>query len=257
MLFRSLYFGPTISADSLSGKKDHFLRFIATTEEQAKIIAKTANKRGHKRFAVVYDLNNKGFSETLYSNFNNLLEKNGGSLAVVKTFDSSGQQEFETLTRELLKNDIDAVLIIDNSANNAELTQEIRKMNMNIQIYSPLWSNTSDLIKKGGEAVEGMYVVGAIDLNDKTPDFVLFKKEYIEKYGDSPTFASMYSYEAVETIIDAMKNGKMDTESIANFIIDKKNYKGLLNDFQIDEFGDNLREYMIFRIQKGLLLKVE
>ncbi len=45
-----LYLGPTISADSFSGLDDNFIRFIASTKEQAQIIADFAIEQNHKNF---------------------------------------------------------------------------------------------------------------------------------------------------------------------------------------------------------------
>jgi len=63
-----LFLSPTISADSLSGIDDNFIRFIATTKEQAVVLTNLANKNNHKKFAIIYDLSNKGFNENLYNN---------------------------------------------------------------------------------------------------------------------------------------------------------------------------------------------
>lgn len=64
-----LFLSPTISADSLSGINDNFIRFIATTREQAVILADTANQHQHKKFAIIYNVENTGFNEVFFANF--------------------------------------------------------------------------------------------------------------------------------------------------------------------------------------------
>ncbi|MGY0374746.1 ABC transporter substrate-binding protein [Clostridium sp. JNZ J1-5] len=253
-----LILGPTISADSLDHIDDNFIRFIATTKEQAIILTDMAKKNNNKKFAVIYDLENKGFNESLYSNFNKLLQANKGEIVLTKAFTSNGRVDYADLARVVLKSKADALFIISNSADNAAITQQIRKIGCKVQIYSPLWSNTDDLIKKGGTAIDGMFIVGGMDINDKSLDFVTFKENYIDKYGENPTFASMYSYETAIALFQAMKMGPdLKPSTIKNNIIKIKNFKGLQGNYEINNFGDNIRKYLIFRLENGQPRKVD
>jgi branched-chain amino acid transport system substrate-binding protein len=253
-----LFLGPTISADSISGIDDNFIRFIGTTNEQAVALADMAKKNNNKNFAVIYDLTNKGFNEDLYNNFKKMLVNNGGNVVLTKTFASNGHGNYSNLAKDILESNVDAVFIIANSADNASISQQIRKTGSKVQIYSPLWSNTTDLIKKGGNAVEGMFIVGAIDLNNKMKGFVNFNENYLNKYGENPSFSSIYSYEAANALFEAMKKGPdLKPSTLKDNIIKVKDFKGLQGDYQIDKFGDNTRKYMVFRVENGTLRKVD
>ena len=48
-----LFLGPTISADSMAGIDDNFIRFIATTNEQAVALTDMAKKNNNKNFAII------------------------------------------------------------------------------------------------------------------------------------------------------------------------------------------------------------
>lgn len=253
-----LFLAPTISADALSGLDDNFIRFITTTEQQAIALENMAQKNGDQSFAIVYDLKNKGFCEVLYKHFRKLLEKHGGHVILTKTFLSNHNKDYVHLAMDIIAAKPEAALIIASSGDNAELAQQLRKHGSKIQLYAPLWSNTIDLVRKGGTAVEGMYIVGAMDLQDKDPGFVKFKEDFIGIYGEPPTFASVYSYEAAEALFQAMKRGKdVKPATIKDNLIEIKNFKGLEGSYQIDRFGDNIRKYMIFRIETNGLRKVE
>jgi branched-chain amino acid transport system substrate-binding protein len=253
-----LFLGPTISVDSISGIDDNFIRFIATTKEQAVALTDMAKKNSNKNFAVIYDLTNKGFNEALYNNFKEMITSNGGSVVLTKTFTSNQHENYSSLAKDILESKVDAVFIIANSADNASISQQIRKIGSKVQIYSPLWSNTTDLIKKGGNAVEGMFIVGAIDMNDKMKSFVKFKEGYLNKYGENPSFSSVYSYEAANALFEAMKKGPdLKPSTLKDNIIKARDFKGLQGDYQIDKFGDNARKYMIFRVENGTLRKVD
>lgn len=253
-----LFLSPTISADALSGIDDNFIRFISTSKEQAIVIAKAANKNKNKKFAVVHDLKNKGFCEALYSSFKKLLENNKGEIVLSKAFTSGADENYVSIAKSIIDSKTEAVLIIANSADNAAITQQIRKLGSKVQIYSPLWSNTADLMKKAGAAAEGMFIVGAIDLNDRNAAFIKFKEDYIDTYGENPTFSSMYSYEAATALFKAIKMGPdLKPNTIKNNIIKIKNFRGLEGNYRIDKYGDNIRKYMIFELKNGEFRKVD
>jgi hypothetical protein len=103
-----------------------------------------------------------------------------------------------------------------------------------------------------------MFIVGAIDLNDKSSAFVKFEENYIEKYGDEPSFSSVFSYEIAIALLQAMEQGPdLKPSTIKDNIIKIKKFNGLHGEYEVNKFGDNTREYMIFRIENGKLRKVD
>lgn len=253
-----LFLSPTISADSLSGIDDNFIRFIATTREQAAVLADTANENNHKRFSIIYNLENNGFNDIFASNFKKLVEKNNGEVILTKTYTSSVDVDYLSLAKELEGSKAEALLLIASAADNAQITQQLRKIGGKAQIYAPLWSNTADLISKGGAAVNGMFIVGAIDRNGKATELVEFKEKYLDKYGESINFSAAYSYEATRSLFQAMKMGPdLKPPTIKNNIISMKDFKGLDGYYQIDKFGDSNRTYMIFKVEDGQLRRID
>lgn len=253
-----LILGPTISADVLSNIDDNFITFVSSTKKQASLLVNVAKKNNNKSFAVVYDDKNKGFNQNLYNNFKKYIEKDSGNIKMVKAFTSGDNANYSSLAEDIAKSKVDALFVIANSADNAAITQQIRKIGCKIQIYSGPWSNTDELIKKGGTAIEGMYIVGGIDLDNRSNDFMKFKENYINKYGENPTFSSVYSYEAAKALMKAIRiENDISSSIIKRNIIKMGNFKGLQNNYQINEFGDSTRDYMIFKVENGQLRKVD
>jgi branched-chain amino acid transport system substrate-binding protein len=81
---------------------------------------------------------------------------------------------------------------------------------------------------------------------------------YIDTYGEPPTFSSLYSYEAAMALFQAMKVGSdIKPDTLKKIIIKIKQFKGLEGNYIIDEFGDNIRNYMIFELVNGEPRKVD
>ncbi|HBV87263.1 MAG TPA: hypothetical protein DEF42_11585 [Desulfosporosinus sp.] len=162
------------------------------------------------------------------------------------------------LAKKVAESKPDGLFIIANAGGTAEITQQLRKIGCEVQIYSPLWSNTVDLIKKGGTAVEGAFVVGAIDNNDSSKEFLKFKEDYLQKYGDTPSFSSVYSYESATVLFKAIKMGpNLKPSTLKKNIIKIGEFQGLEENFQIDQFGDVVRYYKVFRVENGELRKAD
>ena len=93
-----LYLGPTISSDSLSLMDDNFIRFIASTKEQAEILNTIALRDDHVKFVILFDEKNLGFNELLYHNFEEILMSHGGEVVWNYGFETID----ETVTEEMV-----------------------------------------------------------------------------------------------------------------------------------------------------------
>jgi len=247
-----LYLSPTVSADQLSGMDDNFIRFIASTKEQAVVLSKETQKRNIKRIAIIFDQKNIGFNEMLIKNFNEKIIAYGGNIILSVPYSVKDAEAIENIVNQVKSSSADAVFIIAGSEDCAKFAQEIHKSELKIQILAPLWANTTELIKKGGTAVNGMLIVGGINPDNKSETFVEFEKKYEKMFSEKPTFASIYSYEATLCLLDAIgRCQKTSSENIKREILKIKSYKGIQGSYEIDKFGDKTREYMVFEIMDG------
>lgn len=254
-----LYIGPTVSADNLSTSEDNFIRFIASTKEQATVINQVAESRGQRKFAVIYDNKNIGFNESLYANFKSILETRGGEVVWDYGFDEINESSYvdimEWFTHDNLS--IESVFIIANANDLALIVQEMRNNDLDYSVYGPLWAHTNDLIRVGGESVNGVLVVSGIDYSFEAHEFNVFKEEYLRKYGEEITFSSIYSYESMMAVADALRStGSSSWKGVKDYILERT-FDGLQGEFYVDEYGDNTRAYMMDKIIDGEYRRVE
>lgn len=254
-----LYLGPTISADNLSEIDDNFIRFIASTKEQAQTINEEANRLNQKNFLVITDRKNLGFNEMLYKNFETLLVKNGGQVVDLIEFDVMDDKSLEEIMTSVTNcENLDGIFAISNATDLALISQKIRKNNRKVDIYGPLWAHTNDLIRVGGEYAEGIRVVSGIDYDSTSEKYINFKNEFYEKYGQEITFSSIYSYETMMALAEVMnKTGNDNPITVKNQIIKQGWFEGLQTTFFIDKYGDNTREYMLDQVEGNNYKKVD
>lgn len=253
-----LLLGPTISADSLSKQKDHFIRFIASTQEQATILTDYAKSANYKSMWIVFDERNKGFTDQLVLNFQSqFLEKTGISVSAM-AYNPADDKSVTKAVEAFKTVNPEGVFVIASSQDCAQMVKHLKAIDTETEFLGPLWANTTELIKKGGEFVDGMVLVGAMDASKETPEFTAFDRSFRERYGQAPTFASVYAFETMMTLKDGMTQSKSaKPQVVLEKILEIGTYNGLHDEFTIDAYGDNTRTYLLFKVDKGIVRKVE
>jgi len=120
-----LYLGPTVSADELSGRDDHFLRFIASTGEQAKVLTSIAKDFNHKKFIIVVDEKNAGFNTALYNNFVEDLAVVGGDVLSTHYYTDLSREVLDEICDVSCAIDSDGIFIISNASDFSLLAQKL------------------------------------------------------------------------------------------------------------------------------------
>lgn len=253
-----LVLGPTASVDTLEGKDDHYIRFIGSALDEAVALSDSAVKLDHKSFAVVYDMTNVGFADKLAQDFKDEIESKLGGTARLLAIDPQKVETLEVALSRVRELNPQAVLIVANAKTSVTLAEKIKALNPEMQLYSSMWSDTSELIKLGSEAVEGMVVVNWNAAKGDTEAYKHFYKTYVDRYGESPDFSAVYSYDAMKALIQAMTETKSEDPSvIKDKLLEISRYEGLQGPYAIDAYGDVSRAYHTFRIIDGQLKAIE
>lgn len=245
-----LYLSPTVSGDNFSQRDDNLIRFIDVTSKQGEVLFTEAMKDKKNRVAIVYDERNIGFSDSLVRSIENMISKSDIKLLLKQGFSDNFSKDVDNLVLKLSELDIDAVFIISSSSENIILHKAIEKFGAKIDTYSPLWSNTVDFQLKGGDSVIGAHLISMIPKEFSSRDYNAFVEIYRESYGSDPTFSSVFSYEVAIALLTAISEESYNNfEEVKKYIIMKK-YNGLINNFEIDEYGDCNRLYYVQEVTK-------
>lgn len=250
---------PTISLDSLSGIDDNFVRVVSSNKLQGDFLAEMAFKtKKAKRFAVIYDQRNKAFAQPVRSFFSKSIESYGGQIVATETFKNGSNGDYSAIAKKISEIDADGILLIASSVDAAMFCQQFAKQGIKLPVFMPMWAMTNDLIKQGGPAVEGTYLISIIDFESTNPDYIKFKKAYYEKYGSEATFASVLSYEAAKVLFESINNAQeLTAVSIKNALLKKGIFKGLQGDIVIDQYGDTDRGFHLYMVRNGSFVRVK
>lgn len=253
---KMLMISPTTSTSSLTGLDDYFLRVTPPNTLQSHHLAHYAyQKLGLRRFAGVYDLSNRAFSEDLFHDFLVVFEALGGEVVLTKTFTSGHEISYLELAQELLQAEPDGLLIVAGALDTAMICQQIRKLGSTIPIASSAWAQTMDLIRHGGNTVEGVIFSQRYGTESSQEAYLNFRKQFQERFGDTPDFSSEYAYEAATILFQALEDANSGPEIKANIV--NHSFEGLKEEIQIDQYGDTWRKRYILIVQDGQFSVVE
>ena len=242
---KSILLSPTVTATDLYGKDDSFLRIAGTTAGYA---GKSAHfqyaKLGIRTAAVIYDSNNKAYSESWLDNFRTAFSALGGKIVLVKSFPSGKENVFLPMAKELLAAKADSVLIITNSVDAALICQQFRKLAPGQHIAMAEWASTERFQELAGTAAEGVVVSHFFDRNDTSQRFKDFMTSYRARFNQDPGFAGLAGYDAALVALEAFAI-QSKGQSIKETIITKKSFQGVQGPLNIDRFGDSDRKSFV------------
>jgi branched-chain amino acid transport system substrate-binding protein len=246
-----LMMSPTIAVDNLSGQDDYFFRVIPSNKTQAKAICDRMIMDGVQKVIIMIDKNNQLFTATLRDFFIDYFEADGGEI-----IRSCGSGPDEMLCEECIEmlssNHADGLLIISGSASYTYVTQKLYQLGIQTKLYGPAWAMTVDLLEHGGASVEGAEFPNYYDINSTSPDYVSFRNNYLNIYGNEPSFSAYLSYEAVLVLAAAIKDSKSsDPEIIREYIKNHQEFNGLNDAIVFDGFGDVDRPIYVYKVVSG------
>jgi branched-chain amino acid transport system substrate-binding protein len=238
-----LLVSPTVTTQLLSSKDDYFYRVSSTTREYATRSAQYQITSGNMRsIAAAYDLGNRSFCENWLANFTTSFTAAGGEILATVGFQSDSGRTFLDVARELLTAEPDGILIIANSMDSAMLCQQVRKLDEHIAITLADWGATERLLELGGKVVEGVTVVQTFDRDSPEPSYQAFRKAYRERYQREPGFPGVYTHDAVNVVLTALRKQKPG-QSLKDTILSIRRFEGLQGPFEFDDFGDVKRPH--------------
>ncbi|WP_277058400.1 ABC transporter substrate-binding protein [Trichlorobacter lovleyi] len=249
---RCVLLSPTVTTTALTGKDDNFLRVIGDTRSYAsKVAGYQAVKLGRRSVAVIYDLNNRSYTESWLNDFKAEFERHGGSVMAVQTYQSSPATSFNQLATVLLKNKPQLVLVIANAIDAALICQQIRKLDPVVAIGLSEWASTERFVELAGGAAEGVVVSQFLDRNDRSERYQTFRKQYRERFGgQEPGFAGLAGYDAALAAMEAY-GARRSGETLKQTLIRLNSFQGVQQKYQIDRFGDANRATLMTVIRNG------
>lgn len=235
----TLMVSPTTSTPLLQDRDDNFIRSCVVASAAAASMARYLRREaGVRRAGVVYDVGNKAYTGQWYENFSRTFLEEGGETVEGFTFTSESDAGLFSLVKEMRGRDMDVLVIVANSVDGAMLCQQVRKIGWAVPLALADWAATERLIDLGGEAVENVIISQFFNRMSDKPEYVQFKREFVESYKSEPGFGALHAYNATKMVLESMARQESG-ESLKQAILRISRFQGLQDDIVINRFGDS------------------
>lgn len=240
---------PTVSAFSFAGRDDHFFRVNWTTRDNAQAYAEHYIEDGVRRVAAALDGRNLVFSESWLQEFTAEFEARGGEVIGFEVFNSTDNAGYAKTVKSLLSLDADMLLLVANSVDVAQLTQQIRKLDRDILLAAAEWAASERLVVLGGRAIEGLELVQSYDRSDTSERYQRFSDAFRSQFQIEPDYAAVAAYDAVTILIAALSS--QGDKTLKQALLDLGPVQGLQQMIEFSPYGDAQRQAVFVVIQDG------
>lgn len=247
-----LLLSPTVSTTLLGGQDDNFFRVYPECLAMGHSLADYAyNEKSLRRFAVIYDLGNRAFTESWKNCFSDRFKTLGGEIIAAVSFTSGGNHQFMSLMRQALKKDPDGILILANSLDTALLAQQMMKIGKRVPLFTSEWSMTRDLLRSGGQSVEGITLFHTFNEASRKQKYLDFKQSYQKRFGHPPSFSAIHAYDATQVVLAGLAQGVRTGPEMKAFLLDHPPFDSLQGTISFNPYGDVNRDLFLTVVADG------
>ncbi|MGQ9706256.1 MAG: ABC transporter substrate-binding protein [bacterium] len=213
---------------------------------------------GVKKVAIFYD--NDDYGRGLMEFFSERAKEIGMEIVRMEAY-TRDTQEFTPQLTNIKKENPDIIFISGLYTQAAMICSQARRLGITTPFIGGDGLMSSDLIKIGGDAVEGILITCPFIpemAGEAGADFV---KAFRAKYGEDPDAWAALTYDAIGIIIEAIKNVGTDRVKIRDYLAQmttkERGYNGVTGITVFDENGDCVKPLFVATVKDGKFIPAE
>lgn len=235
------------SSPGLTSEKDYVFRSVPSDVYQASEMVSYLNGNlKPEKIAGLYvnDPYGMGIKDIVESDVN-------GEILVGELYDV-GSVDFRVQLTKIKQSNPDVLIIVGRSNNYPSLLKQIKELGISATLLaSTEFYDQSVLDKIGVDNVEGIYT-----LTPKDPqDYVNFKSNYVNSFGEEPSAYSMYAYDGTMSLIESIDAVGDDVDKVRDDLFSVA-FNGASGRVGFDDEGDRTgANYAVYKVINGQFVK--
>lgn len=245
---------PSASSSEFSGKDDYFFRLTPDTSFMGEKLAWHIVKNHQiRKVVVVYDENNRSFTQSFWRAFDASLRSNGGQAELIVF--NGGNANLKEVASQVAQFAPPGIVIIASAVDTAVLAQHLHQTGLDSKLFTSPWAQTNQLLEKGGQAVEGLEIGAFYNQNNQNPAHVEFSRKFQERFKRAPQLGTSQAYEIVMLLAECLKVTGGESAGLREALYAVRDFPGVLGPITFDAYGDVQREVYILRIENGQFIE--
>ena len=244
----TILFTPYTATSELTGKDDFFIRSSVNTNSYGRALGILLEKREIKTVSFLLDMSNPSF----VTEYVDETKKNATIHAYLTTINAKAEIDWGVTVNELLQPLPDAIVLLTEVTMTGIAAQKLRISGFKGGLIASTWAQTPDLIRYGGEAVEGLSIITFINSKYENNIYAAFSEKIMERFKHGPTARSVRAYEGIYILAAALKNcPNFTAEEIKKNLLSISGFNNIMGPVKFDAFGDVVRPIFEIRIKNG------
>ena len=240
---------PTCSAINFAVGSKWSFEVLGTQDVQGEFMAKWAYENGVRKIAVLYLNSDWGIS--VDQGFVKAFEAMGGETLIEEPY-NEGETDFSAALTKLRQTKPDALYIACYYNDGAQINIQRDTLGWDVPVYHPGTVYSTDFLKNGGSAVEGVFTNVGFYPDDPTPAAASFIEEYTKLYGTAPDYYGACAYDAFNVLAEAIdRAGELDRGKVRDELAKTSGYEGVSGSITFDENGDARKSYIKLTVKDG------
>ncbi len=242
----------TVSDASWAGKDDAFLRFVGSIKDYGHTLGSFAATKGTRSVAVLADLRNKAYAETMRDNF---LSAASIGTSAERWVDAGISHD--AAAAWVMSLDPDAVLAILSGLDAAKLAQALDKMEFKGLLYLAPWAQDQNLLSYSGRLSDRIYLSSEFNPDSASATYQAFKARFKTLFSIEPVMSSSFGYEVATFLLRGIEDARSARpRDVRAMLLSKGRFNGLQYDFELDQDGDASLSANILTIKAGAFVEV-
>jgi branched-chain amino acid transport system substrate-binding protein len=205
-----------------------------------------------KTIAVIYD--NSDYGRGLADAYE-AAAKAAGAEVVAKEQYGTGDTDFKAQLTKIKSADPDLLFLSGYYPEGSKIALQAQELGIKAQMLGSDGYASGEIIKLGGQAVEGMLISTFFDASKTDPAIQKFVEAHKAKFGSEPDWFAACSYDLIMLTAKAATDaGKNDRTAINDALSKIGTYKGITGDITFDENGDVLKPLNIVVVENGAMV---
>jgi branched-chain amino acid transport system substrate-binding protein len=253
--YKVVVLSPYASNYKITDAGPYIFRNYPSDAVQGVVCADLAIKMGFKKAAILNI--NSDYGVGLKIIFQKEFTKRGGQIVYNESF-NTGETDFRTYLTKIKNSGADFVFLPGNEKEIELILMQAKELNLNLPIISTDSFLPEPIIKKVGNAAEGVIFTTFYEYKGK--EYEVFYKKFKERYKEPPTLLEGLGYDAMWVMVEAIKSvidsGEKVTGPNIKEALHKIKFKGVTGEISFDKNGDLVGQEKRFIARKIQNLKV-
>lgn len=243
-----LLFTSFTATTRLSDRDDLFFRTSVDNRSYGEAMGTLLARRDIERVSFLLDMSNPSFVLDYLAE----TESNFGGISTAVQCHCKQAFDWQQVVSELLAPDPQAVVLLTEVTTTGIAAQKLRAAGFDGDLIATLWAQTPDLMRYGGEAVEGLTIVTFIDSSYQNPKYAGLAEKLLTTFNQPLTARSIRSYEAIYVIAEALARCESFTAGqIKRALLETTRYETVMGPLSFNAFGDVERPIYEILIRDG------